>query len=350
MTFSVLSVAYPFAPVTEDSVGGAEQVLASLDRALVAAGARSVVIAAEGSRVAGELRPVPAVAGPIDDLARARVHAAVRARLAEAIAEERPDVVHLHGIDFASYRPDGSPTVVSLHLPLDWYPAEALTPRPGTILVPVSQSQAAPSPPGVRLAPPIENGVDLDLYRPGPEGDRLVCLGRICPEKGFADALDAARLAGARLFLAGEVYPYPVHQAYFDREIRPRLDADRLFLGPVVGREKRALLASARAVLIPSTAAETSSLVAREALASGVPVIARPVGALPDVVEHGVTGFLADGPEAMAEAVRRLPEIDRAACRRAAEARFDLRRTTAAWLDLYRRTAGGDLGRLSARA
>lgn len=346
MSLTVLSVAYPFAPVTADPVGGAEQVLAQLDRALVAAGARSIVVAAEGSAVAGEFVSVPTVGGEIDDLVRARTHAAVRAAIAGVLARERVDAVHLHGIDSHNYRPEGGPPiVVSLHLPLGWYPAEALRPRPNLTLVPVSRAQADTAPPGVRLAPPIENGVDLDAFAPEPKQDYLLCLGRICSEKGFADALDAARLAGLPLKLAGEVYPYPEHRRHFEEEIAPRLDESRVFLGPVGGAEKRRLLARARAVLVPSTVPETSSLVAREALAAGTPVIARPVGALPEAVEHGVTGFLVETVKAMAEAARRAPEIDPAVCRRIACARFDGRRTAAAWFDLYRQLAGGADGR-----
>ncbi|MBV9891397.1 MAG: glycosyltransferase, partial [Rhizobacter sp.] len=161
---TVVSVAYPFATVTADPVGGAEQVLAHIDRALVAAEHRSIVIAPEGSRVAGELRAIPAVTEVIDEAVRARIHRAVRAQLRNAIALERPDVVHLHGVDFAAYLPPpGPPLLATLHLPLDWYPAEALAPtRPGTWLHPVSAHQARSAPAGAMLAAPIENGVDLD--------------------------------------------------------------------------------------------------------------------------------------------------------------------------------------------
>lgn len=336
---TILSVAYPFARVTPDPVGGAEQVLAALDRALVAAGHRSLVIAPEGSEVAGELIPVPAVAGEIDDAARAVTHALAAAAISIALRGEGIDAVHCHGLDFAAYLPPpGTPALATMHLPLDWYAPEAL--RSGLVLVPVSDDQARRAPPGVVLQPPISNGVDLDAYRPGgTAGDYALILGRVAREKGFPDALDAARMAGVPLRAAGEVYPYPDHRCHFEQDIAPRLDADRLWLGPVVGAAKRALLAEARCLLVPSTAPETSSLVAMEALASGTPVIAYRSGALPDIVADGVTGFLVDGVEAMAAAIGRAHEIDPAACRRAAIERFDQRRTTAAYLDLYARLA-----------
>ena len=88
-----------------------------------------------------------------------------------------------------------------------------------------------------------------------------------CPEKGYHLALDAAHLAGMALLLAGEVFPYPEHQRYFHEEIGPRLDSTRRFIGPVGGQRKRGLLQRAQCLIVPSLVAETSSLVAMEALA-----------------------------------------------------------------------------------
>ena len=125
----VLSVAYPFAPVGPDAVGGAEQVLTAIDDALVRAGQRSTVIACAGSRASGELVPVPTPRGDIDVPARARGHAAVGAAIARIVAQGRVDLIHLHGIDFADYLPPpGPPVLATLHLPAAWYSATALAP------------------------------------------------------------------------------------------------------------------------------------------------------------------------------------------------------------------------------
>jgi len=341
MSLTVLNVAFPFAPVREDPVGGAEQVVAQLDRALVAAGHRSIVVACAGSRVAGRLVALPAPPAEIDEAARAAAHRRVRAAIAHVLREEHVDLMHFHGIDHAAYLPpDGPPALVSLHLPLDWYPPQALRPaRPRTWLLPVSEHQARQAPPGVELLPPVGNGVRL----PPPSAVRrrgfALALGRLCPEKGFEDALDAARLAGVPLLLAGEVFPWAAHKAHFHAAIVPRLDALRRWIGPVGGARKRRLLAAARCLLVPSRVAETSSLVAMEALAAGTPVIAYPAGALADVVEHGVTGYLVDGVEAMAAAIGAAGAIDPATCRRRAQERFDLERSAARHLALYRELA-----------
>jgi glycosyltransferase involved in cell wall biosynthesis len=121
----------------------------------------------------------------------------------------------------------------------------------------------------------------------------------------------------------------------------PRLDEHRKFLGPLDEKTKFKLLRRARCLLQPSLAAETSSLVAMEALASGTPVVAYPSGALATLVEHGRTGFLVSDVEEMAEAIRRIGCINPAACLAAAAARFDLTRMISRYFEAYTALANG---------
>lgn len=164
-------------------------------------------------------------------------------------------------------------------------------------------------------------------------------LGRVCPEKGQHLALRAAHAAGVALLLGGAVFGYPAHRDYFAQQVRPLLDRRRRFLGPVGFARKRRLLAAARCLLIPSLAAETSSLVAMEAAACGTPVIAFRAGALAEIVEDGRTGFLVGSVDDMAAAIARTGIIDPATCRAVAAARFDERRMTDDYLALYARLA-----------
>lgn len=341
MSLTILSVAFPFAPVTPDPVGGAEQVLSLLDRALIAAGHRSVVLACEGSCPAGELAALPAPGAEIDAQRKCEVYATLRRRLAETIARVKPDVIHLHGADFDQYLPtDGTPVLVTLHMPLAWYASHALQPQSGHIwLAPVSHDQARRAPAGAQLAHPIENGVEVEAYRPARKRVFALALGRICPEKGFHLALDAARAADLPLLLAGSVFPYPEHRRYFESEIRPRLDRRRRWIGPVTGPAKRRLMAAARCVLTPSLAPETSSLVAREALAAGTPVVGLKSGALVEAVENGRTGILVEDPASLPEALAEIDRISSDECRREAQRRFPAQKTVAAYLDAYRRLA-----------
>jgi len=338
MALTVLQVAYPLAPVGPGSVGGAEQILYRLDEGLVARGHRSLVLAQAGSAVAGELLPVPGVPGDLDESAKlaARNHHA--AAIVRALDRYPVDLVHLHGIDALDYLPPpGVPVLITLHLPPDWYPASLWrSDRPDTWLVPVSDSQRDSCPPCPRLLPPVPNGVPLgDLDWRGRKAGFTAALGRICPEKGFEIAARAARQAEVPLLIAGRLYDYYWHRRYFTEVLAPALDARRRFIGPLGLRGKRRLMGMARAVLVPSLCAETSSLVAMEALACGTPVIALPNGALPDVVEHGVTGFLVEDAREMTQAILEADRIDPDACRAAAACRFSLDAMVQGYLDAY---------------
>ena len=339
---TVLNVAYPLAPVRAQTAGGAEQVVAMLDRALTSAGHRSVVVACEGSEVRGTLVSTERPAGTWDGFVSDKMRAAYKQAIANAVDRHRPDVIHLHGIDFLNYLPaPGVPAVATLHLPPSWYPPAVFSlDRPETWIHCVSSAQRRDCPETDNLLPTIENGV--------PEVSRLgirkrnfaLTLGRICPEKGTDTAIRASSLAGIPILIAGEVYPYEAHIRYFEARIKPLLNSCVRFIGPVGPRKKNRLLAGARCVLIPSNVSETSSLVAMEAAMAGTPVIAFAMGALTEIVEEGRTGFLVDNEQEMAEAIAKSAEIDPATCRRIAKERFTERRAQAEYLRMYQGLAG----------
>lgn len=353
---TVVSVAYALAPVRPDAAGGAEQVLAAVDRALAAAGHRSVVVAMDGSRVAGTLAAVPAPAAgrTLDDAVRDAQQARVRATLAATLADlacagTPADLVHFHGIDAADVLDaaalDGAPVpaLVTLHLPPAWYPeaiwslGDPQGPRPATWLHCVSAAQHRACPPGARLLPPVPNGVAVPAAPPaGRRHGYALCLGRVCPEKGYHLAAEAATQAGVPLLVAGQLYPYAAHVRYWEDELRPRMGRGRArFIGTVDSARKRRLLAGARCLVVPSLVEETSSLVAMEAAAAGTPVVAFRRGALPEVVAHGQTGWLADDVDGLADGIARAGEIDPGTCWATARVRFDEERMTAAYLARY---------------
>lgn len=339
---TVLNVAFPFACVGPDAVGGAEHIVFALDAALVESGQRSFVVARRGSVTGGELLPVNAPEGTIDERVRHEVWAETRAAIERIMAKRSFDVVHLHGIDCAEYLPedDSVPLVVTLHMPVSLYP-DALLERKNVTFTCVSQWQRQTCSPHLRVAATIEAGVDLERFRPSSasQGSYAVCLGRICPEKGYDRALRAARQAGVALAIAGSVYPYEEHERYLARAILPLLDERRRLIGPVAGVAKRRLLAGARCLVVPSRIQETSSIVAMEALASGTPVIAFSTGALPSVVEHGVTGLIVNDEMELARAMSDIRAIRRESCRKSAERRFDIQRFTSEYLTFYRSLA-----------
>jgi hypothetical protein len=343
MSLRILSVAFPLAPVGRDAVGGSEQVLTHLDEALTRAGHTNVVIACEGSSVTGTLVPVPFTRGVLDDTAKRRAQRRHAKAIVQALRRWPIDLIHMHAFDFHAYLPPpGVPLLATVHLPPDWYPPGALEPtRPDTWIHTVSWASHAACPQSPALLPPIENGVPVEELAAVRHGKRnfALYLGRICHEKGAHLAIEATQLAGIPLFVAGEVAGYREHQDYFREEVAPALDQKRRFIGPIGFNRKRRLLSAARCVLIPSLAPETSSLVAREALACGTPVIAFPSGALVETIEHGRTGFLVDSVEEMAEAIAAAGDIDADFCRAVAHERFSLKTMVDKYFDVYERLA-----------
>ncbi len=331
----ILQVAYPYEAVSPDSAGGTEQVVAVLDGELTRAGHESVVIARAGSRVRGRL-----VVGAPADADYATSCRAQDDALDDLLARERFDVVHNQGSTVQHRRdPLPAPLLTTIHLARALYPTSPVVDRPGRFYNLVSESQRAEHPSGGAL-PVVANGIDVDRFAPAPRREGFaLAIGRVCPEKGFHAAIAAAALAGVPLVIVGKVYRFPSHEAYFAAAIAPHLgDAVRFVSAPPVGT-KRALLASARCVLIASEIAETSSLVAMEAAASGTPVVCFRRGALPEIVADGVTGWIVDDVAAMARAIAAADAIDPAACRARACERFSATAMAARYIALYRALA-----------
>lgn len=340
MSLTVLSVAFWVAVVGPESVGGAEQILLQIDEGLVRRGHHSLVIARPESKIAGKLIPTVAVNASVSDEAWKIAHDAIRKAMVDALQRYPVDIIHLHGVDFADYLPvHDVPVLVTLHLPLHWYKQSALgVMRPNTFFHCVSRSQSANFPRSLRMLPEIENGVSDDLFRDGAirKGRFAAALGRICPEKGFHHALRASRQAQASMLLAGKVFPFREHQAYFAEQIAPELDSQRRYIGPVGIKGKRRLLSAAQCLIVPSLAPETSSLVAREALACGTPVVAFATGALPEVVKHGETGFLVQHADELPDAIRACRLLDPERCRQVAKQRFSPDRMVENYIATYR--------------
>ncbi|HWJ51996.1 MAG TPA: glycosyltransferase family 4 protein [Propionibacteriaceae bacterium] len=187
--------------------------------------------------------------------------------------------------------------------------------------------------PELDYAATIHHGIDLGTVAFSPSsGDDLLILGRIHPDKGTAEAIEIARLAGRRLTIAGPVQD----QCYFSERVQPHVDGDRVrYLGSVGPEQRSEILGAAAALLHPIAFAEPFGLSVVEAMAAGTPVIAFSRGSMPEVVDHNVTGFLVADVAAAAAAVEPAAALDRKEIRRVAEQRFSADRMVDDYLALY---------------
>ena len=323
----MLLVAYPLLPVSEESAGGAEQILWTLERELARRGWETEVAACAGSRVSGRLVETGGAPTASDAFAECeREHAA---QVLAACAEREYALVLDHsGHFFRHVLGNGAavrgPVLATLHLPRELYGLEAfagfLGNGAGRVWFHcVSESQQRDFPDLPQMLGVVRNGIDLGRFTASGARDEkaeyLLWLGRVCPEKAPHLAIAAAERAGMPIVLAGQVYPFAWHEQYWEREVRPRIDGRRVRWVPLPSfAEKAKLLRQARGLLVTSLVGETTSLVALEAMASGTGVVAFRRGALEEVVAEG-TGYLVDGVEEMAAACGRLGAIRAEDCR-----------------------------------
>jgi glycosyltransferase involved in cell wall biosynthesis len=326
----IAQIASPFIRVPPDGYGGTERVVAALADELVARGHDVTVFATADSWTSARLAYVYPWAQGTYDWLTDDIHVA-RAFLRSGDF----DVIHNHtgpGIRYAAFV--DTPTVTTLHNRVQgglrrlchMFPAELLT---------VSRAAQADDPSLTYLGF-VHNGVDTRVltWRENKE-DFVLHLGVLCEDKGTDIAVRAAISAGQPIVLAGRVLA--ASAAYFAREIEPLLGHPLVdFVGEVGDSERARLLGAAKALVAPVRWPEPFGLVLAEALACGTPVVTTPRGAIPEIIEDGVTGFIVDVDEAkVAAALSRVRLIDPQHCRAVATTRFSVAAMTNAYESVY---------------
>jgi glycosyltransferase involved in cell wall biosynthesis len=187
----------------------------------------------------------------------------------------------------------------------------------------------------------ISNGVPMDTYtfKASVEIDApLVFLGRIEHIKGPHIAIDVAKKSGRKLIIAGNIPSDTQSQEYFHTSIEPHLNQEQIvYIGPVNDEQKNALLGKAYAFLMPILWNEPFGIVMAEALACGTPVIGFNRGSVPEVIQHGVNGFICEEPTSMTEAIAQVDKLDRNNCRSIAENKFSAEAIVSDYENLYKR-------------
>jgi glycosyltransferase involved in cell wall biosynthesis len=339
----IAMLAPPWISVPPPGYGGVEWVVSSLTETLVARGHSVTLFCAPGSASSARVVTLLDRTHP-DEIDRSLYevdHVARAFREIDRAAQRGRgfDVVHDHCGFAALAMADrlGTPMVHTVHGAFTESTA-AFYARHGSKarLVGISQAQIASAPPGVGGLVAIPNPIEMRTWTVRERKDDYVLwVGRMTSEKGPQRAIAAARAANVPLVMAGVIQPG--RQAFFDQEVAPHIDGDRVrFLGEIGGSGKRALFAGARALLMPIRWDEPFGMVMVEALACGTPVIAFPEGAARELVIDGHTGFLVDDEATMASAIGRVSEISPRECRRWVSEHCDADVVAAAYERTYR--------------
>ena len=345
----IAQVAPPLERVPPRGYGGTERIVHGLVVELVRRGHEVTTFASGDSDVPGELVPtVPEALRPAGYTGDALpwFHLTMHAVL-DRIGDF--DLVHSHlewgGLLLARTSP--VPTISTFHgrLDLPWA-AQLLRAAPDG-LVAISENQASTHP-EIPWAAVVHNGLRLDgAPFDRRRSDALCFVGRVAPEKGIVDAIEIAKTAGRRLRIAAKIAPMGPEREYYEAIFVPALEAagsDVEFLGELSQHDRDLLFADSYASLMPGGWPEPFGLVAIEALATGTPVIARRIGALPEIIRDGVDGFFGDDVTAMAFHVDRVADLDREAIRASVMERFSVERMTDGYEAVYERMLSGEGG------
>jgi glycosyltransferase involved in cell wall biosynthesis len=340
-------ISAPWIPVPPPGYGGTERVVDSLARGFAEAG-HEVLLAAPSDSTC----PVPRVPGmrPSEPshmgLALSELSHIIRAYNGMAGV----DIIHDHTMSGPLYahRPAGIPVLTTIHIRLapqatDLYSAIGKT----TGIIAISRDQVSRSP-DVPVTKVIHHGMDVAAVPVGRGNGGYLCfVGRLSPDKGILEAIQIARAAVIPLRISARVQG-PEEQSYFDDVVRPALGPDVEFTGPLSDAEKYEFVGGALAFLNPIQWPEPFGLVMIEALATGTPVVGTPAGAAPEIVEHGVTGYLGSVDQ-LAGFAAQAGGLSREACRASAEQRFSSARMVAEHMALYEQILAGQIAEQWAR-
>jgi glycosyltransferase involved in cell wall biosynthesis len=344
-------VAPPWYEVPPIGYGGVELICGALVDALVTRG-HDVTLFGAGTRTGTAATFVSTTEEPqsarLGEEMPAMLHAA---RVNRMLADTHFDIIHDHTLGGALTAPQRAvPTVVTVHGPTDGELGQFYAELPGGVhLVAISHSQRQQSP-ALPWAGTVHNAIDPDRFQPvhSPDGP-VVWLARFSAEKGPDLAIRACRAAGLPLVLVGKCNEAQ-ELRYLDEEIRPLLDEDVTLLVNADRRTVQRMLRAARCLILPIRWQEPFGMVMIEAMASGTPVVALRRGSVPELVRHGVTGWICDHPAELPAALNRVGELAPAACVQHVRDRFSAGMMARRYEQVYRKIIAQEASRRRERS
>lgn len=324
--------------VPPKAYGGTERIVSYLSDTLVDMGHEVALYASGDSRTRARLVPVVERSLRLDP--RHPDWLAWTLMMVDRVFESasRFDIIHFHidHVHFPLARRCKTPCVTTLHGRQDLPDLPPLyrhfREQP---VVSISDSQREPLP-DAHWCATVHHGVPMDLYEFHPNPDNYFAfVGRISPEKRVDRAIEIAIACGVPLRIAAKVDA--ADRDYFERAIRPLLHHPLVdFVGEIQEPDKNEFIGQASALLFPIDWPEPFGLVMIEAMACGTPVISYPCGSVPEVLQHGVSGFIVNDQQQAIAAARRIDRIDRRRCRQSFEQRFSSSVMAERYLDVYR--------------
>lgn len=333
----IAQIAPLWEPVPPRTYGGSELVASLLTEELVRRGHDVVLFATANSKTAAKLEPIIPEGfreAKIDlrcDRHATQVMATELRMLGYAFGQAgRFDVIHNH-IGFQALPFAGlvdTPVVTTLHNALEPDAVRRLYDQYAHLpYISISDYQRELWP-ELFYPATIYHGIDLDEFdaRFDTDDDGYIAfLGRMCPEKGPHLAIEIARAVGRKLVMAGKIDE--VEREYYETQLEPHIDGDQIrYIGEVNHQQKVTLLRNAIATLFPIQWAEPFGLVLIESMACGTPVLAMRNGSIPEVVDHGISGFIGESVEELIESFAQISQLDRRGCREQVEHRFSVER------------------------
>ena len=334
----IAQIAPLFEAVPPKLYGGTERVVYSLTEELVALGHDVTLFASGDSVTSATLAPMREQAIRLDPNVKDWV--AYYMRMMELVRQRADefDVLHFHSdyYPLSLFSRQRTPFVTTLHGRLDLPEFKMIYEMfPDAPFVSISDSQRAPIQ-GLNWVRTVLHGIPENLLTPRPaKQGYFAFLGRISPEKGVDRAIRIAEAAGVTLKIAAKIDA--VDKKYWEGQVKPLVDRSPCveFIGEINDAQKPDFLSGAHALLFPIDWPEPFGLVMIEAMACGTPVIGFPFGSVPEVIDHGVTGFIVPDEAAAVSAIGNLGRLDRRQVRRQFERRFTARRMAEDYVSVY---------------